>query len=215
MKKAILLFILIIQFAVFGQKQAPFQGRLIYKIEFINSVDSTQNTISKSVIYTNDTLVRVESETGQLGPQVLIKHLVLQKYYLLINYSDTKFAIQQHVPKDTIPSKYTFKKKFGSKKIAGVKAKRVFVSAPSYDKAIEIWYFPKISPKYLDVLNGIKGLPVDYYLQLEDGMLHYTLENIEFSEVNKDLFGIPTDFKKVSFDEFLDQMMQLQPEIKE
>ncbi len=215
MKKALLLFILSIQFAVLAQKQAPFQGRLIYQIEFINPVDSTQNTISKSIVYTNDTLVRVESETGQLGPQVLIKHLIFQKYYLLINYNDTKFAIQQHVPKDTIPSKYTFKKKFGSKKIAGIKAKRVLVSAASFDKPIEMWYFPKISPKYLDVLKGIQGLPVDYYIQLEDGILHYTLEKIEFSEVNKDLFGIPSDFKKVSFDEFLDQMMQLQPEIKE
>jgi hypothetical protein len=215
MKKALLLFILSIQFAVFGQKQAPFQGRLIYKIEFINPVDSNQNTISKSIVYTNDTLVRVESETGQLGPQVLIKHLIFQKYYLLINYNDTKFAIQQHVPKDTIPSKYTFKKKFGSKKIDGIKAKRVLVSTASFDKPFEMWYFPKISPKYLDVLKGIQGLPVDYYLQLEDGILHYTLEKIEFSEVNKDLFGIPSDFKKVSFDEFLDLMMQLQPEIKE
>jgi hypothetical protein len=203
------------QFAVFAQKQVPFQGRLIYNIEFINPADSAQNTISKSIVYTNDTLVRVESETGQLGPQVLIKHLILQKYYLLINYDDNKFAIQQNVPKDTTPSRYTFKKKFGSKKIDGIKAKRVLVSTPSFDKPLEMWYYPKISPKYLDVLKGINGLPVDYYLQLEDGILHYTLEKIEFSEVNKDLFGIPTDFKKVSFDEFVNQMMQLQPEIKE
>ena len=215
MKKTCFILIFLYQFAVFAQKQVPFKGRLIYKIEFINPVDSTQNTISKSIVYTNDTLVRVESETGQLGSQVLIKHLILQKYYLLINYNDTKFAIQQNVPKDTIPSKYTFKNKFGSKKIDGVKAKRVLVNAASFDKPIEMWYFPKISPKYLDVLKGINGLPVDYYLQLEDGILHYTLEKIEFSEVNKDLFGIPTDFKKVSFDEFVDQMMQLQPEIKE
>jgi len=141
--------------------------------------------------------------------------VVVLKYYLLINYDDNKFAIQQNVPKDTIPSKYIFCKKFGSKKIDGVKAKRVLVNAASFDKPIEMWYFPKISPKYLDVLKGINGLPVDYYLQLEDGILHYTLQKIEFSEVNKDLFGIPTDFKKVSFDEFVDQMMQLQPEIKE
>ena len=85
MKKTCFILIFLYQFAVFAQKQVPFKGRLIYKIEFINPVDSTQNTISKSIVYTNDTLVRVESETGQLGPQVLIKHLILQKYYLLIN----------------------------------------------------------------------------------------------------------------------------------
>lgn len=215
MKKSLSILLLFIQFNTFSQKQKPFQGRLIYQIEFINPLDSSQNTFSKSIIYTNDTMVRVESETGQLGPQVLIKHLIFQKYYLLINYNDNKFAIQQYVPLDTLPSKYTFKKKFGTKKIAGLKAKRVLVNTSNFDKPIEMWYFPNISPKYLDVLKGIKGLPVDYCIQMEDGILHYTLEKIEFSEVNIDLFGIPSDFKKVSFDEFVNQMMMVQPEISE
>jgi hypothetical protein len=192
----------------FSQNYQTLSGRLIYSIEFKSIHDSVPPSVSTSVLYTNDTLVRIESETGQLGPQVLIKHLIYQKYYLLLEYNDKKYAIQQHMLPDTIPSKYQFKRKMGRKKIAGMQAKRVLVSAKSFDQPIEMWYFPSYSAKYLDVLKGIPGLPVDYFIQLEDGMLHYKLEKMELAPVNLDLFGIPSDFKKITFDEFLEEMMQ-------
>lgn len=192
----------------FSQSYEPFSGRLVYRIEFQSSLDSAAVLQSKTVVYTNDTLVRIESETNQFGRQVLIKHLQLQKYYLLLEYNDQKFAIQQHMPPDTVASKYTFKRKLGKRKVAGIKAKRVIVNTPGFERPVEMLYFPSVSPKYLDVIKGIKGLPVDYYLRMEDGYLHYTLESIEASPVNMDVFGIPSDFKKVSFDEFMEQMMK-------
>lgn len=208
MKKILLFCLILLSVQGIAQKKyAPFSGRLVYRIEFKGAADSAFAMQSKTSIYTNDTLVRIESESGQLGPQVLIKHLLLQKYYLLLEYNDKKYAIQQHMPADTTLSKYTFKKKFGKKKIAGIKAKKVVVNSQSFAEPLTMWYFPTISPKYLDVLKGIKGLPVDYYIQMEDGYLHYILESIEISPVNMDLFGIPSDFKKVSFDEFMDDMM--------
>lgn len=208
MKNVLLICLLSLSFAVFSQAYKPFSGRAVYRIEFQTSLDSAATVQSKTVLYTNDTLVRVESETAQFGQQVLIKHLIFRKYYLLLEYNEQKYAIQQHMPEDTSASKYTFRKKWGSKKIGGIKAKRVLVSATSFEKPIEMWYFPSISPKYLDVLKGIKGLPADYYIRLEDGYLHYVLESIESSPVNMDLFGIPSDFKKVSFDDFMNELME-------
>ncbi len=208
MKKILLLCFLACTAIGFTQSYKPFSGRLVYRIEFQSSLDSAAVVQSKTIVYTNDTLVRVESETMQFGGQVLIKHLQLQKYYLLLEYEDQKFAIQQHMPPDTAVSKYTFKRKFGKKKYAGIKAKRVLVNTAGFERPVEMWYFPSLSPKYLDVLKGIKGLPVDYYLRMEDGYLHYILESIEPSPVNMDLFGIPSDFRKVSFDEFMEEMMK-------
>ena len=208
MKYLQFVFFLLLSSSGFSQSFEPFSGRMVYRIEFKGLQDSVSTVQSKMVVYTNDTLVRIESETGQLGPQVLIKHLILQKYYLLLEYNDRKFAIQQNVPADTAASKYTFKKKFGKKKIGGLKAKRVMVKTASFEKPLEMWYFPSISPKYLDVLKGIKGLPADYYIQMEDGYLHYVLETIEASPVNMDLFGIPSDFRKVSFDDFMEEMLK-------
>lgn len=204
MKNQILiLFVLLISLHINAQNYKPFSGRMVYNIEFKAAGDSVFTFQSKSVLYTNDTLVRIESETGQLGPQVLIKHLIFKKYYLLLEYEQQKYALQQHLPADTVATKFSFKKKWGSKKISGLKAKRVLVSHPNFKQPIEMWYAPNLCPKYLDVLKGIKGLPLDYYIQMEDGLLHYKLESVEESPVNMDLFGIPTDFKKISFDEFL------------
>lgn len=193
--------------AGFSQSYKPFQGKLVYRIEYQKAPDSAAVVQSRTAVYTNDTLVRVESETIQFGQQVLIKHLVLRKYYLLLEFEGQKFAIQQHMPADTVPSKYTFKKRSGRKKIAGMKARRVLVSTASFEKPLEMWYFPSVSPRYLDVLKGIKGLPADYYIQMEDGYLHYVLESIEPGPVDRDLFGLPSDFRRVSFDEFMELMM--------
>ena len=188
----------------FAQKNEPFQGTLHYRIDFQVHPDSSSIPYSRMTLYTNDTLVRVDSETAQLGSQILITHLAMQKYYLLLNWDSKKYAIQAHLPKDTIVSAYTFKKKMGKKVIGGIKAKRVFVSASYFPKPLEMWYAPSVSPKYLSILKGIKGLPVDYYVQMEDGYLHYYLESSDLSPVSKDLFGISSEYQKVTFDEFIE-----------
>lgn len=191
----------------FSQKHVPFQGKLTYKVEFVNGFDSTTRFHSYSSMYTNDTLVRIESFSEQIGSQVLIKHLVMQKYYILLEMNGEKFAIQQHVAKDTVPSKFQFSKKWGRKKVDGLKMKKLEVKSASFPTPMTMWYAPSLSPKYLDVLKGIPGLPTDYYVQTEDGYFHYILEKVEREAVNKDVFGIPSDFKKVSFEEFMQQMM--------
>ncbi len=189
---------------VFAQKKEPFQGILHYRIDFQVHPDSISIPYSKMTVYTNDTLVRVDSETSQLGEQMLITHLALRKYYLLLNWDSKKYAIQGHLPKDTTASPYTFKKKMGRKTIGGIKAKKIIVSATYFPKPLVMWYAPSISPKYLSVLEGIKGLPLDYYVQMEDGYLHYVLERADLSPVDKDIFGISSAYQKVTFDEFIE-----------
>lgn len=201
------LFILLFSVSIsltFAQKHEPFQGTLHYRIDFQAHPDSIAVPYSKISIYTNDTLVRVDSETAQLGAQILITHLALKKYYLLIEFDAKKYAIQGHSAEDTKPSAYTFKKKWGKKKIAGIKAKKVLVNASFFSKPISMWYAPSISPKYLSILKGIPGLPLDYYIQMEDGYLHYVLESADLSPVNRDKFGISSDYQKVTFDQFIE-----------
>lgn len=202
-------FIFILMFACFtgvnAQTNKPFQGTLHYRIDFQPHPDSAAIPYSKMTVYTNDTIVRVDSETAHLGEQNLITHLELQKYYLLLEFDSRKFAIQGYLPKDSLASAYTFKKKFGRKKIAGIKAKKILVSAAFFPTPITMWYAPSISPKYLSVLKGIKGLPLDYYVQMEDGYLHYVLESADLSPVKKDIFGIGSDYQKVTFDQFIEQ----------
>lgn len=204
MKQLVFLFFIVCLTCVNAQKNEPFQGTLHYRIDFKIHPDSLATSYSKMTVYTNDTIVRVDSETAQLGGQNLITHLELQKYYLLLEFDSKKYAIQGYMPKDTTASTYSFKKKWGKKKIAGIKAKKVLVSASFFPKPITMWYAPSISPKYLSVLKGIKGLPLDYYIQMEDGYLHYVLESAELSPVSKSAFGIGSDYQKVTFDQFIE-----------
>lgn len=198
-----------LSFGLFAQKQKPFVGTLTYRIEFINPGDTSISLHSFTTLYTNDTLVRIDTESEQFGPQVLIKHLTLNKYYLLLAHEGKKYAIQQTMPADTSASKYQFKKIRGKTKIAGLKAKKILVNTPDFPKPIVMAYLPNVSPRYLGILKGIPGLPVDYYIQTDTGFLHYTLEKVELGSVKKTTFSIPTEFEKISFDEFMDRMMQV------
>jgi hypothetical protein len=192
-----------------AQKQVPFQGKLVYKVTKTDSLIPNKKYESNMVVFTNDTLVRIETENIQLGKQILIKNLLLKKYYVLLEINEKKFAIQQHVKEDSCNTNYQLKNKFGTKKFANKKAKLVVIKNTKTNSVQNVYYFKGISNKYLDVFPEINGLAVDYKIATEEGIYHYQL--IEFStlKVAKDLFGIPSEYKKVSFDEFIDEMMKM------
>lgn len=155
-------------------------------------------------LYTNDTVVRVETETEQFGVQVYIRNMALNKAYLLLELDGNKYAIQTDLSKktDTIPKSYTVKKKMGSKKVAGLKAKKYFVKDQNTE-GFYCYFSRKLSNKYLQVYPEVNGLAVDYYIPSQDGLIHYELLEKKDETVNRDLFGIPSDYKRISFEEFM------------
>lgn len=204
----ILLLFLFISSSVLAQKQKPFTGKLVYTIEFADTNFRELIPSSKMVVYTNDTLIRIENQTDQIGKQVLIKHLTLNKSYLLLETPIGNFAIQTDHSNDTIPSRYTFEKKLFKRKIAGVRANRLLVNHPEMKQEREYLYSKNYSPKYLNNFNHFPGLPLHYFIINVDGVYEYKLESMEVMLLPKDLFGIPSDFKKISYSEFLDLMIQ-------
>lgn len=199
----------------FAQKYDAFQGVLVYSIEMADT--SLQKLVPPTTmtIYTNDTIVRIENETPQLGKQIIIKHLILNKSILLIQSGETRYAIQtdlskaqNRIEKDTLDHGYIFKKKLGKRKIINLKANRMNVTLVGQKKSIEILYLKHFSPKYIDAFEGIPGLPVRYYINTEDGVVVYTLIHMEKKKLDRDLFGVPNDYKKVSFDQFIEEVMR-------
>lgn len=200
-------FLLFLFFPVvfWAQTYQPFTGKLVYKIEFTyaDTVGNPPKQTSYQTIFTNDTIVRVEAESAQLGSQVTIRHMELNKYYILLNLQGRKFAIQHQGIKDTTESKYQFIKKRGSKTFCGIKAKKLEVKDTKSGLRYIVYYFPKYSPKYTEALRGICGLPVSYDIFAEEGTYHYELIDFKQEAVSKDLFGIPSNYEKISFDDFL------------
>lgn len=203
----LLIIFLFITSVTFGQKQTGFTGRLVYSVETTDSAMMELFHERKMIIYTNDTLVRVENMTDQLGQQVAIRHLSLQKSYLLLKTAEGNFAIQTKFDQDSIkPSKYTYTKKWGKKKIAGIKAKKLIVNHKDFKEPLTFYYLKKTPSKYLDGFNNFPGLLVEYYIPTEDGILKYTLTSMESDPTNLDLYGIPSDYQKVTMSEFIDIM---------
>lgn len=192
-----------------SQKQEPFIGMLEYKISIRDTSLSSIIPDNSMFLYTNDTISRMENFTAQLGKQVVIRHMGLKKSYMLIDTDKGNFAIKvDESDKDTIvrESKYKIKKKWFKRKILGRKAKRLEVSHPSFEEPIEFLYFKKLSNKYLNNFEQSPGLLARYSVATVDGIYDYEL--VKFTEYTpkKDLFGIPSDYKKVTIDEFMDEM---------
>lgn len=205
----LLIVFLILTTALFSQKQTGFSGRMVYSIETTDTAMTQLFHARTMTIYTNDTLVRVENITDQLGRQVAIRHLTLQKSYLLLQTANGNFAIQTKFENDSVrESKYIFTKKWGKKKIGGVKAKKVLVEHPGFEEPKTFYYLKKTPSKYIDGFENFPGLLVEYYIPTEDGVLKYTLKSMESDPTNLDLYGIPSDYQKVSMTEFIDIMTQ-------
>ena len=194
-------------FNISAQKnQKPFIGLLEYKISARDTALREMLPSYPMVIYSNDTIIRKTNFTDQLGVQVVIQHMSMNKSYLLLEAKQGKYAIQTDLNKnksDTVSSKYTFKKKWFKKRILGTKAKRVLASHPDFKEPIEFLYYKKISNKYNSIFEEIPGLPVKYSVTTPDGILDYQLVKITEYSPDRNLFGIPSDYQRVSFDEFL------------
>lgn len=206
MRSLTILFILF-GFTALGQKFKAFEGKLTYNVSIEDTSLTQYFEPTLMYVYTNDTIVRTENNTAQFGLQVALKHLALQKSYILLQTNKGKFAIQ--TKKDSsevfVPS-YTFKKKWWGKKIAGKRAKRVLVYHELFEEPKLFYYYKDITPTLLNGFENFPGLPVDYFVATVDGTYHYSLTQIEEEETNHDIFGVPSDFQKVTMTEFIDIM---------
>jgi hypothetical protein len=199
-----LLFSLFFSLPIFGQSFQSFEGKLVYSVEVIHPETKKAKFVSLMTIYANDTLVRTETESTNFGTQIVIKHLTHRKQYLLIEANSKKYAIQQPAPKDTNITKYQLNYKCGRKKIAGLKCKKIEITSKIFPNPQNCYYTDSYSPHYLELFPGIKGLPTEYYLMTEDGLIKYTLRELTPLKLPSMIFSFTKDYTKISLSEFID-----------
>ena len=131
----------------------------------------------------------------------------LYDIFLLLETTKGKYAIRTNYSKyqDTTLS-YSFKKKLGSKRIAGMKAKKLIVTFTDIDKKFSFYYFKHIPANYGSAYTNFPGLVVEYYLPTDEGMYQYTLTEFKRIDPPLTLFMVPTDYKRVSIEEFMEEM---------
>lgn len=214
----VILVLSVINTTAIAQKQQRFTGMLEYRISVRDTTMSQLFPENKMIIYSNDTISRIENFTSQLGKQVVLRHMEKKKSYLLLDTEHGKFAIRTDESKpDTVKAErqFTFKKKMFKTSIVNRKANRMLVSHPEFEEPIEFLYFKKISNKYSTFYTELPGLPVKFSVPTADGTVDYELVKMSEYSPNHDLFGVPSEFKLVTFDEFLEKMISKNGQIEE
>jgi len=203
--KVFLLSVTLICFtAVSAQKHKPFSGELLFSAIRVYPKDSTRES---TLIYAKDSLAKIITFSTELGKQELIKHLGVQRSYLLLETSKGKFAVKTDMAQSTDSTKqYTYKKARGSRKILGKKAKKLTVTFKDIDKKFTFYYFKKVSAAYGSAYTDLPGLVVEYFLPTDRGMYHYMLTDLKIKDPPLQIFTIPEGFKRVSLEAFMEEM---------
>ena len=187
----------------FSQNKGFFSGELTYEIERVDKKDSIRSFM---IIYAKDSLLRVVNFNSISGKQELIKHLRLNRSYLLVESDQQNFAVRtnEHLILDTVQN-YTFKKQMGTRKIAEIKVKKLRVKHKEISEDLTFYYTKSISSKYANIYKNLPGLPLLFYVPTVDGLLKYTLKELKNNNPPLDLFMIPQGYKIISFEEFTNE----------
>lgn len=179
-----------------------FEGKLVYKITSNMRDFDPADSMNYQIIYAKDSLVKTDNFT-RFGKQSYLKHIPKNRAYTMMNFEGNKLAIQT-IPDSTkvAPDKYTFFERKEQKKIAGLNAQLVEVKIKGHNTPIEMWYATAVSHDYSDAIPGMKGLPLIYTLVIGDEELTYTLIEAEQRTMSRDHFGLPSDYKVITTQEF-------------
>ena len=191
---------------VFSQKNDVFSGELTYEIERVDKKDTNRTFM---IIYAKDSLLKVVNFNSNSGKQQLIKHLRLNRSYILLETPKQNFAVRtnEHLVIDSIEN-YTFKKQMGMRKIAGIPVKKLLVHHKEISEAVTFYYTKSISAKYANVYKNLPGLPLLFYIPTKDGLFKYTLKELKNNNPPLELFMIPKEFKIVSFEDFSNEFLK-------
>jgi len=191
---------------VFSQKNNVFSGELTYEIERVDKKDTNRTFM---IIYAKDSLLKVVNFNSNSGKQQLIKHLRLNRSYILLETPKQNFAVRtnEHLVIDSIEN-YTFKKQMGKRKIAGIPVKKLLVHHKEISEAVTFYYTKSISAKYANVYKNLPGLPLLFYIPTKDGLFKYTLKELKNNNPPLELFMIPKGYKIVSFDDFSNEFLK-------
>ena len=190
----------------FSQNKGLFSGELTYEIERVDKKDSIRSFM---IIYAKDSLLRVVNFNSISGKQELIKHLRLNRSYLLVESDQQNFAVRtnEHLVIDSIEN-YTVKKQMGMRKIAGIPVKKLLVHHKEISEAVTFYYTKSISAKYANVYKNLPGLPLLFYIPTKDGLFKYTLKELKNNNPPLELFMIPKGYKIVSFEDFSNEFLK-------
>ncbi len=194
--------VFLILFACGTKVQERFEGKMVYKITSERTEHSQDDSLGYQVIYAKDSMLRIENFT-QLGKQVYIKHITKNRAFILMEFEGEKVALKSIPEPPANEGKYEFSKRKGKEIIAGRSARKMEVKIPNIDSLFIMYYFGDISHDYSEAIPGLPGLPVKFTLITNGELADFELIYFEKKAIGIDYFGIPSDYKIMTMDEFM------------
>lgn len=200
------IFMLLTSTFVFSQKHKPFEGAIYYDVFLYKHPDSLPVKVNYLTLRIKDSLVRIDTNSDAFGGQTTIKNINRKRSYTLLKSQQGEFYAIRNVDTSTVHQNFSFKKIRKSKKIGTYKITAV-ERIDAQGESDTIYYFPKISPIYLGIFYGIKGLPAAYSVPInKDSYLYYQVIKVEPELLDPKLFTIPSLFKIITMEEFINKM---------
>lgn len=193
-----------------GQKFQSFEGAIFYDVYLLNTKDNSLVKVNYLTLRIKDSLVRIDTYSEHFGGETTIRNINQHKSYTLLKNKEAFYAIRNKEMKDTTKAK-VYKKIKGNEKLDGFRIKKATLFSTDGIKDT-LAYFPSISPAYLGIKKGIKGLPAVYFVKVNTYTKYlYKAFKIESQSLDDKIFQIPTLFKIITIEDFI----QLQQDNKE
>ncbi len=196
------LVILMFALSARAQNKTVFEGVLTYDVFEVNDQDSVK---IQTVIFCKDSLIKVVNFHEVNGTQTLLKHLSYGKSYIMVEIDDTSYAIRtnEHLEKDT--STFTFEKKCKTRKIGGLKSRKIKVKYSQNKLPLTCYFSKKIPSKYANAMVELPGLPTLYYSFSDRQIFRHLLKNVEYKPLPLSFFMIPEDFQILTWEQFIEK----------
>ncbi|MDC0304094.1 DUF4412 domain-containing protein [Flavobacteriales bacterium] len=151
---------------------------------------------------------RLEQSMGMGMSQVTITDMKTESGTLLMDMMGKKMAVS--MSKDELgkleKKKAETKPKFNyvkgaGKEIAGYKCEKVMVTMEGVEE-MELFYTNELPAGANKQFEGLKGFPLEYTMDSGQFKVKMTAKTVTKEKLDKSLFGIPSDFEKMTFAEF-------------
>jgi len=188
--------------------QKPFEGKIVYKIDYPSlpeEMKGMEGMLPKeTIVYTKGTKSR--SETASLmGNQVVISDSKKDYGVVLMDMIGQKIAIEPTAEemKDSKErsDKMVVKYLNETKTIAGIKCKKATITSPDEEFPLEVYYTEEYSNYNTNDMKQLKGMPLEYSIKANGLEMRMVAQTVKAEKVADSMFEVPADYQKMTSQE--------------
>jgi GLPGLI family protein len=217
MKKQFLFFALLgLIFASNCYAQKPFEGVIIYTIEYDDLPEEMEAMKAmlptESIIKIKGSKTRTEQSMMGMGTTIAIYDAETETAITLMNMMTNKAAITT-TKKDMKKTEQEKEPKIvyidETKEIAGYKCKKAEITYNNEDEVMIVYYTEEINTKDTkSQYKGLKGFPMQYEINNEGIKMVMTVKEVKKEKVSASEFTIPKGYEVMTMEEFQNKMTQ-------